>query len=51
MAHHCQAKDSFLDHPFSIVSAMEKGALNRYNNIWPFGMCKRIQSEMNETEK
>ncbi|KAL0137036.1 protein-tyrosine phosphatase-like protein [Mucor lusitanicus] len=36
MAHHCQAKDSFLDHPFSIVSAMEKGALNRYNNIWPF---------------
>ncbi|KAK4521360.1 uncharacterized protein ATC70_011975 [Mucor velutinosus] len=36
IAHHSQVKDSFLDHPFSIVAAMEKGALNRYNRIWPF---------------
>lgn len=24
--------------PFSITSSMEKGALNRYDNIWPYGM-------------
>lgn len=23
--------------PFSIISSMEKGALNRYDNIWPYG--------------
>lgn len=23
--------------PFSIVSSMEKGTLNRYDNIWPYG--------------
>lgn len=23
--------------PFSITSSMEKGALNRYDNIWPYG--------------
>ncbi|KAL9542506.1 hypothetical protein MBANPS3_008578 [Mucor bainieri] len=40
MAHHSQVKDNFLDHPFSIVAAIEKGALNRYNNIWPFGRVK-----------
>ncbi|KAG1084368.1 hypothetical protein G6F42_021812 [Rhizopus arrhizus] len=24
--------------PFSITSSMEKGTLNRYDNIWPYGM-------------
>lgn len=23
--------------PLSIISSMEKGTLNRYNNIWPYG--------------
>jgi hypothetical protein len=23
--------------PFSITSCMEKGTLNRYDNIWPYG--------------
>lgn len=23
--------------PLSIASAIEKGTLNRYNNIWPYG--------------
>lgn len=25
--------------PFSITASMEKGVLNRYDNIWPFGKC------------
>lgn len=44
MAHHSQVKDGFLDHPFSVVAAMEKGALNRYNNIWPYGMCTAVHN-------
>lgn len=36
MKHH--SKQTIDDHfPFSIASSMEKGALNRYNNIWPYG--------------
>lgn len=38
IAHHSQVADNFMEHPFSIVAAMEKGTLNRYTNIWPFGM-------------
>lgn len=36
MKHHSKQSgdDRF---PFSIASSMEKGALNRYNNIWPYG--------------
>ncbi|GAN03529.1 conserved hypothetical protein [Mucor ambiguus] len=40
MVHHSKVNDGFLDHPLSIVAAMEKGTLNRYNNIWPFGIVK-----------
>ncbi|EPB91123.1 hypothetical protein HMPREF1544_02003 [Mucor circinelloides 1006PhL] len=36
IAHHSQVADNFMEHPFSIVAAMEKGTLNRYTNIWPF---------------
>jgi protein tyrosine phosphatase len=28
------------DFPFSITSSMEKGTLNRYDNIWPYGKNK-----------
>lgn len=38
MAHHSKVIDNLTDHPFSIVAAIEKGTLNRYTNIWPFGM-------------
>lgn len=37
MAHHSNVSDNFTDHPFSIVAGIEKGTLNRYTNVWPFG--------------
>lgn len=37
MAHHSRISNNFIDHPFSIVAGIEKGTLNRYTNVWPFG--------------
>lgn len=33
-----QHDQSTSEFPFSITSSMEKGTLNRYDNIWPYGM-------------
>lgn len=37
MAHHSRSTNNLSEHPLSIVSGIEMGALNRYTNIWPFG--------------
>lgn len=38
MQHHSnRASGNLKEHPWSIVSGIEMGSLNRYNNIWPFG--------------
>ncbi|KAI8994463.1 protein-tyrosine phosphatase-like protein [Pilobolus umbonatus] len=33
---HTRMNNSPTYHPFSIISGLEKGALNRYDNIWPY---------------
>lgn len=40
MAHHSKISNNFIEHPFSIVAGIEKGTLNRYTNVWPFGKYK-----------
>ncbi|KAI7869124.1 hypothetical protein BDF14DRAFT_379277 [Spinellus fusiger] len=34
--HHSRNANNLDAHPFSIVQGIERGALNRYSNIWPF---------------
>ncbi|KAG2198422.1 hypothetical protein INT47_008999, partial [Mucor saturninus] len=47
MKHH--SKQSNDDHfPFSIASSMEKGALNRYNNIWPYEYSRVRLNQTND---
>jgi hypothetical protein len=42
MAHHSKVRGNFTDHPFSMVASLEKGSLNRYSNIWPFGKESKV---------
>ncbi|CEP11418.1 hypothetical protein [Parasitella parasitica] len=48
MLHHSKVTDNLTDHPFSIVAAIEKGALNRYTNIWPFDVDTAATSSSNQ---
>lgn len=40
MAHHSKVSNDLKEHPFSIVAGIEKGTLNRYTNVWPFGKTR-----------
>jgi hypothetical protein len=42
MAHHSKVRDNLTGHPFSMVASMEKGILNRYANVWPFGKGREV---------
>ncbi|KAI8091904.1 protein-tyrosine phosphatase-like protein [Thamnidium elegans] len=40
MKYHSQQDQSNENFPFSITASMEKGVLNRYDNIWPFAYSR-----------
>lgn len=38
MHFHSKHTSNLTEFPFSIVAGIEMGALNRYTNIWPYGI-------------
>ncbi|RUS23773.1 protein-tyrosine phosphatase-like protein [Jimgerdemannia flammicorona] len=47
MLHHSRSHNH-ADHPLSIVAGIEKGALNRYTNVWPFEYTRVKIGEVDE---